>query len=181
MKPTTEYQPTLISPGWIFYPSEPPIFTSTQQHVTHVMVEVSVETTFRNPSRKRRREWQRATHIIRECKQRLVDGWADGSLPSSITTGDITNPLYSALQNQAIRSAKGDYDGDPIEYTGEQPIEVNNQNWEIHTTENDSVIIGFPCITGWWHTPIHVHGHIREPVHALLDGEAEKNETHRVA
>ncbi len=138
------------------------------------MVEVSVETTFRNPSRSRRQEWQRATHILRECKQCLVDGWEDGSLTSSVTTGDIDNPLYSALQNQAIRNAKSDYDDDPIEYTGEQPIEVNNQNWEMHTTDNDSVVIGFPCISGWWYTPIHVHDSIEEPVQALLDGDAEK-------
>lgn len=138
------------------------------------MVGVSVETTFRNPSRSRRQEWQRATHIFRECKQWLVDGWGNGLLSSSVTTGDIDNPLYSALQNQAIRSAKNDYDDEPIEYTGEQPIEVNNQNWEIHTTENDSVVIGFPCISDWWYTPIHVHDSIEEPVQALLDGTAEK-------
>lgn len=135
---------------------------------------MSVETTFRNPSRTRRRELQRATHILRECKQALVDGWEDGTLSSSVTTGDIDNLLYSALQNQAIRSAKSDYDNDPIEYTGEQPIEVNNQNWELHTTDNDSVVIGFPCISDWWYTPIHVHDSIQEPVQALLDGEAEK-------
>ena len=138
------------------------------------MVEVSVETTFRNPSRSRRREWQRATHVLRECKQWLVDSWEDDTLPSSVTTGDIDNPLYSALQNQAIRNAKSDYDDEPIEYTGEQPIEVNNQSWEIHTTDNDSVVIGFPCISGWWYTPIHVHNSIKEPVQALLDGGAEK-------
>ncbi|GAA0729526.1 hypothetical protein GCM10009060_29650 [Halorubrum trapanicum] len=57
------------------------------------MVEVSVETTFRNPSRSRRQEWQRATHILRECKQWLVNGWEDDSLASSVTTGDIDNPL----------------------------------------------------------------------------------------
>ncbi len=138
------------------------------------MIGVSVETTFRNPSHSRRQEWQRATHILRECKQWLVDGWENGSLASSVTTGDIDNPLYSALQNQAIRAAKSDYDGNFVEYTGEQPIEVNNQNWEIHTTDNGSVVIGFPCISDWWYTPIHVHDSIEDPVHALLDGDAEK-------
>ncbi|SDJ69799.1 transposase, IS605 OrfB family, central region [Halovenus aranensis] len=138
------------------------------------MVEVSVETTFRNPSHTRQKEWQRATHILRECKQWLVDGWNDGSLSSSITTGDIENPLYSALQNQAIRAAKSDYDDEPVEYTGEQPIEVNNQNWEIHTTENGSIVIGFPCISDWWYTPIHVYDDIEDPIEALLDGDAEK-------
>jgi hypothetical protein len=68
-----------------------------------------------------RREWQRATHLLRECKQWLVDGWENGSLTSSVTTGDINDPLYSALQNQAIRNAKSHYDDEPIEYTGEQP------------------------------------------------------------
>ncbi|PSQ28727.1 transposase [Halobacteriales archaeon QS_9_68_17] len=138
------------------------------------MAEMSVETTFRNPTCSRRREWQQATHILRECKQWLVDGWEDGTLTSSVTTGDIDNPLYSALQNQAIRSAKSDYEDEPIEYTGEQPIEVNNQNWEIHTTENESVVIGFPCISDWWYTPIHVHDSIQESVQTLLDGDAEK-------
>jgi hypothetical protein len=108
---------------------------------------VSVETTFRNPSHIRQKEWQRATHILRECKRWLVDGWHDGSLSSSITTGNIENPLYSALQNRAIRAAKSDSDDESVEYTSEQPIEVNNQNWEIHTTETGSVVIGFPCIT----------------------------------
>jgi len=138
------------------------------------MVEVSVETTFRNPSHTRQKEWQRATHILRDCKQWLVDGFHDGTLSSSITTGDIDNPLYSALQNQAIRAAKSDYDDDPVEYTGEQPIEVNNQNWEIHTTDNGSVVIGFPCITEWWYTPIHIYNSIEDPITALLDGDADK-------
>jgi len=138
------------------------------------MVEVSVETTFRDPSHTRQKEWQRATHLLRERKQWLADGWYEGTLSSSITTGDIDNPLYSALQNQAIRAAKSDYEDRPIKYTGEQPIEVNNQNWEIHTTENESVVIGFPCISDWWYTPIHVHDSIQEPIQALLNGEAEK-------
>lgn len=138
------------------------------------MVEVSIETTFHNPSRKRRQEWQQAQQTIRECKQWLVDGWEDGTLSSSITTGNIDNQLYSALQNQAIRSAKSDYDDEPVEYTGEQPIEVNNQNWKIHKTDNESIIIGFPCISDWWYTPIHVHDDMEQPVQALLDGDADK-------
>jgi putative transposase len=138
------------------------------------MVEVSIETTFHNPSRKRRQEWQQAQQTIRECKQWLVNGWENGTLSSSITTSDIDNQLYSALQNQAIRSAKSDYDDQPVEYTGEQPIEVNNQNWEIHETDNESIIVGFPCINDWWYTPIHVYDDMEQPVQALLDGDADK-------
>mgnify|MGYP006948684413 FL=1 len=88
--------------------------------------------------------------------------------------GNIDNPLYSALQNQAIRNAKSDDDDKPIEYMREQPIEINTQNWEIHTTGNESVVIGFRCLSGWWHTPIHIHDSIQQPVRALLDGDAEK-------
>lgn len=72
-----------------------------RRDVTCVMVEVSVETMFRNPSCSYRRECQRATHILRECKQWLAEGWEDRSLISSVTTGDIDNPFYSALQNQS--------------------------------------------------------------------------------
>ena len=88
--------------------------------------------------------------------------------------GNIDNPLYSALQNQAIRNAKSDDDDKPIEYMREQPIEINTQNWEIHTTGNESVVIGFRYLSGWWHTPIHIHDSIQQPVRALLDGDAEK-------
>jgi IS605 OrfB family transposase len=91
-----------------------------------------------------------------------------------MTTGDIDNLPYSVLQNQAIPNAKSDYDDEPIEYTGDQPIEVNNQNWEINTTENNSVVIGFPCTSDWWYTPIRVHDSIQELVKTLLDGDAEK-------
>jgi hypothetical protein len=92
-----------------------------------------------------------------------VDDWEDGSLSSSITTGNIDNPLYSTLQNQAIHNVKSDDDDKPIKYTGEQLIEINTQNWEIHTTGSESVLTGFPCLSDWWDTSIHIHDSIHQP------------------
>ncbi len=140
------------------------------------MVTTTVTAKFHNPTRKRRQEWQQTTQLYRDTKQFLADGWENNDfMVSEITTADIDNPLYSAIQNQAIREAKGDYkDEDTVEYQSSQPFALNNQNWEIHTTDNDNVVIGFPCISGWWYTPIEVYNKIQEPTQKLLDGEAEK-------
>nr|WP_239638895.1 MULTISPECIES: hypothetical protein [Halorubrum] len=72
------------------------------------MVTTTVTTTFHNPSRDRRREWQRATHLYRDTKQFCIDGWETGEFGMSVTTASIDNALYSAIQNQAIREAKSD-------------------------------------------------------------------------
>lgn len=140
------------------------------------MVTRAVTTTFHNPSRERRREWQRATHLYRDAKQFCIDGWEQGDFGMSVTTASIDNPLYSAIQNQAIREAKSDYKEDGlVEYHASQPFAVNNQNWELDRTENGSVVVGFPCISGWWYTPIDVYDEIADDVARLVDGEAEKS------
>ncbi len=70
-----------------------------------------------------------------------------------MTTASINNDLYSAIQNQAIREAKSDHSKDgTICYRQSQPFAVNNQNWEIDTTENGTVVVGFPCVSQWWFT-----------------------------
>ena len=58
-----------------------------------------------------------------------------------MTTASIDNNLYSAIQNQAIREAKADHQKDgAVSYRTSQPFAINNQNWEIDTTENGSVV-----------------------------------------
>ena len=140
------------------------------------MVTTTITTTFHNPSRKRRREWQRAARLYRNTKQFCIDGWETGNLGLSVTTASIDNPLYSVIQNQAIREAKSDYrKDDVVEYHASQPFAVNNQNWEIDRTENGSVIVGFPCISGWWYTPIDVYDNIADDVAHLIEGGADKS------
>ena len=140
------------------------------------MVKTAVTTTFHSPSRLRRREWQQATHLYRDTKQFCIDGWENSDFGMSVTTASIDNNLYSAIQNQAIREAKSDYKNDDIvEYHASQPFAVNNQNWEIDRTDNGSVVVGFPCISGWWYTPIDVYDDIADDVGRLVDGDAEKS------
>jgi len=53
-----------------------------------------------------------------------------------VTTASIDNDLYSAIQNQAIREAKSDHSKDgAVRYQESQPFAINNQNWELDTTE----------------------------------------------
>jgi putative transposase len=140
------------------------------------VVTTAITAKFHNPSRKRRREWQRASRLYRDTKQFLIDGWESGDFGKSVTTASIDNDLYSAIQNQAIREAKADHskDGD-VDYHASQPFAINNQNWELDATENGTVVVGFPCISGWWYTPIEVYDEIAAPVDRLLDGEATKS------
>ena len=139
-------------------------------------VTATVTAKFSHPTRKRRREWQQAMHEYRDVKQYLIDGWETDEFGKSITTGSIDSPLYSAIQNQAIREAKADHSRDgALTYTAAQPFATNNQNWEIDRTENGSVVIGFSCIDQWWYTPIEVYERISEPVEHLLNSEASKS------
>lgn len=139
-------------------------------------VTTTVTAKFARPTRKRRREWQQAMREYRDVKQRLVNGWEAGEIGYSVTTGAIASPLYSAIQNQAIREAKAEHKRDgALRYTSAQPFATNNQNWEIDTTDNGTVVVGFPCISGWWYTPIDVHDAIREPIERLLAGDAKKS------
>ena len=48
------------------------------------------------------------------------------------------------------------------------------KNWEIDTTENGSVVVGFPCISGWWYTPVEVYDDVNDAVRRVLSGEADK-------
>lgn len=138
-------------------------------------VTTTVEAKFRRPTRRKRREWQQAMREYRDVKQRLVNGWEAGEIGYSVTTGAIDSPLHSAIQNQAIREAKAQHREDgAMRYTSAQPFATNNQNWEIDRTENGSVLVGFPCISGWWYAPIDVHDDIEKPIGALLDDEAKK-------
>jgi putative transposase len=140
------------------------------------MVTATVTAKFHQPTRSRRREWQDAMLVYRDTKQGLVDGWAFGELGMSVTTASIDNDLYSAVQNQAIREAKAEYKREGwMDYTAAQPFATNNQNWKLETTDNGSVVVGFPCISQWWYTPIHIHDEIREPVERVLEGEAKKS------
>jgi len=139
------------------------------------VVTTAVTTTFHNPSRERRREWQRATHLYRDTKQFCIDGWENGDFGMSVTTASIDNDLYSAIQNQAIREAKADHQEDgAVSYRQSQPFALNNQNWELDTTDNGSVVVGFPCISGWWYTPVEVYDDVDDAVRRVLSGEADK-------
>ncbi|MES3162098.1 MAG: transposase, partial [Halorubrum sp.] len=121
------------------------------------MVTVTVTAKFHNPSLSRRKEWQHATRLYRDTKQFCIDGWENGDFGKSVTTASIDNDLYSAIQNQAIREAKSDHNKDgEVHYRESQPFAVNNQNWEIDMTENGTVVVGFPCVSQWWYTPIEV-------------------------
>ena len=139
------------------------------------MVTVTVTAKFHNPSLSRRKEWQHATRLYRDTKQFCIDGWENGDFGKAVTTASIDNDLYSAIQNQAIREAKSDHNKDgEVRYRDSQPFAVNNQNWEIDTTENGTVVVGFPCVSQWWYTPIEVYDDIADPVDRLLEGDATK-------
>ncbi len=139
------------------------------------MVTVTVTAKFHNPSLSRRKEWQRASRLYRDTKQFCIDGWENGDFDKSVTTASIDNDLYSAIQNQAIREAKSDHNKDgEVRYRESQPFAVNNQNWEIDTTENGTVVVGFPCVSHWWYTPIEVYDDIADPVDRLVEGDADK-------
>ncbi|MDH5018813.1 RNA-guided endonuclease InsQ/TnpB family protein [Halobacterium rubrum] len=139
------------------------------------MVTTTVTVKFHNPSLSRRKEWQRAAQLYRDTKQFCIDGWENDDFDKSVTTASIDNGLYSAIQNQAIREAKADHQEDgAVSYRQSQPFALNNQNWEIDTTENGSVIVGFPCISGWWYTPIEVYDDVDDAVRRVLSGKADK-------
>jgi transposase len=139
------------------------------------MVTVTVTAKFHTPSLSRRTEWQRATQLYRDTKQFCIDGWENGDFGKSVTTASIDNNLYSAIQNQAIREAKSDHNKDgEVRYRESQPFAVNNQNWELDTTENGTVVVGFPCVSQWWYTPIEVSDDIADPVDRLFEGDADK-------
>ena len=139
------------------------------------MVTVTVTAKFHNPSLSRRKEWQHATRLYRDTKQFCIDGWENGDFGKAVTTASIDNDLYSAIQNQAIREAKSDHNKDgEVRYRESQPFAVNNQNWELDTTENGTVVVGFPCVSQWWYTPIEVYDDIADPVDRLVEGDADK-------
>ncbi|TKR24641.1 transposase, partial [Natronomonas salsuginis] len=139
------------------------------------MATVTVTAKFHNPSLSRRKEWQHTTRLYRDTKQFCIDGWENGDFGKSVTTASIDNGLYSAIQNQAIREAKSDHNKDgEVRYRESQPFAVNNQNWELDTTENGTVVVGFPCVSQWWYTPIEVYDDIADPVDRLVEGDAKK-------
>ena len=106
------------------------------------MATTTVTTKFHNPSRTHRREWQRAARLYRDTKQLCIDGWVDKDFDKSVTTASIDNDLYSAIQNQAIREAKSDYNKDgEVHYRAGQPFAVNNQNWKIDTINNGTRLL----------------------------------------
>jgi putative transposase len=140
------------------------------------MVTVTVTTKFHTPSLSRRKEWQQGTRLYRDTKQFCIKGWENGNFGKSVTTSSIDNALYSAIQNQAIREAKSDHSKDEeVEYRESQPFAVNNQNWEIDTTDNGTVVIGFPCISQWWYTPIELSDDIADSVDRLIEDDADKS------
>ena len=140
------------------------------------MVTVTVTTKFHNPSLSRQQEWQRAARLYRDTKQYCIDGWENNRFDKSVTTASINNDLYSAIQNQAIREAKADHnkDGD-VRYRESQPFAINNQNWEITTTPNGTTVVGFPCISQWWYTPINVSENEKDAIDQLVAGNASKS------
>ena len=128
--------------------------------------------------------------------------WENGDFGTSVTTASIDNDLYSAIQNQAIREAKSDHSKDgEVRYREShtvgyshvtdfdtpgcrkssrsysqqyQPFAFNNQNCELDTTENGTVVVGFPCVSQWWYTPIEVYDDIADPVDRLVEGDVKK-------
>ena len=93
---------------------------------------------------------------------------------NSATTASIDNDLYSAIQNQAIREAKSDHSNHgAVHYRESQPFALNNQNWEIDTTANSTAVVGVPCISQWWYTPIDVYADIADPVNRLAEADAD--------
>ncbi|WP_267643889.1 transposase [Haloarchaeobius amylolyticus] len=140
------------------------------------MTTSTITTKFHNPSWARRRGWQRASHLYAETKQWLIDGWESGELVQSITSAGIENGLYAVIQSQAIREAKSEYSKDgAVQYNNSIPFGINNQNWEVDQTENGTVVIGFPCISRWWYTPIAVYDEIEDVLQQLLAGELKKS------
>jgi len=140
------------------------------------MITVSVTAKFHNPSLSRRKEWQQGTRLYRDSKQFCIDGWENVDFGKSVTTASTDNALYSAIQNQAIREAKSNHNKDgEVCYRESQPFAVNNQNWEIDTTENGTVVVGFPCVSQWWYTPIEVYDDIADPVDRLVEGDAKRH------
>jgi len=118
---------------------------------------------------------QRATRLYRDTKQFCINGWENGNFDKSVTTASIDNDLYSAIQNQAIREAKSDHSKDgAVRYQESQPFAINNQNWELDTTESGTVVVGFPCVSQWWYTPIEVYDDIDDHVDRLVEGNAKK-------
>ena len=120
------------------------------RYATVTVVTTAVTVKFHNPSLSRRNEWQRAARLYRNTKQLCIDRWENGDFDKSVTTASIDNDLYSAIQNQAIREAKSDHQKDgAVSYRAGQPFALDDQNWELDTTRNGSVVVGFPCISGW--------------------------------
>jgi len=99
----------------------------------------------------------------------------NGNFDKSVTTASIDNDLYSAIQNQAIREAKSTTARtERFDTKREQPFAINNQNWELDTTESGTVVVGFPCVSQWWYTPIEVYDDIDDHVDRLVEGNAKK-------
>jgi IS605 OrfB family transposase len=139
------------------------------------VVRTTVTAKLHNPSRVRRQEWQRTAQLYRDTKQFCNDGWCAGTLDESLTTAGIDNDLYAALQCQAIREAKSDFSKDgAVRYNASQPFGISNQNWDIDITENGTPVIGFPCISQWWYTPVAVHDGRTNAVNRIADGELKK-------
>jgi transposase len=61
-----------------------------------------------------------------------------------------------------------------VRYRESHPFAVNNQNWEIETTENGTIVVDFPWVAQWWYTPIEVYDDIADPVDRLIKGDADK-------
>ena len=47
-------------------------------------------------------------------------------------------------------------------------------NSRINHYENGTVVVGFPCVSQWWYTPIEVYDDIADSVDRLVDGDADK-------
>jgi hypothetical protein len=128
-----------------------------------------------NPSLSRRKEWQRASRLYCDTKQFCIDGWENGEFDTSVATASIDNACCSALQTRAIREAKSDHSTDrAVRYRESHRFAVNNQNWEIGTTENGTVVIGFSCVAQWWYMPIDGYDNIADPVNKLVEGDTDK-------
>jgi len=141
------------------------------------MVTVTVTAKFHNPSLSRRRlkEWQRATRLYRDIKQFCINGWENGNFDKSVTTASIDNDLYSAIQKSHSRGEiRPQQRTERFDTKRASRSLSTTRTGNSTTTESGTVVVGFPCVSQWWYTPIEVYDDIDDHVDRLVEGNAKK-------
>ncbi len=86
------------------------------------------------------------------------------------STGISSEHVRDALRQRS--------DDGAVRYREGQPFAVDNQNWELDTTENGTVVVGFPCLSQQWYTPREVYDDIADPLDRLVEGDADETRLH---